>query len=542
MSSFQTLTYSFQLLKSKTFNQAIYGVGIASVAIIIATALSSYVQFGPLSLESFVQAQKTNSALWILDAMPLFFAFWGQYVGSIKSYQASAFLAAQVHKKLRIQNAVLNDKITHDSTTGLPNRILFYDRVSQEINLSQRDKHKFAIILLDIDRFKEINNTLGHLNGDKLLKLIGMRLKDILRKSDTLSRLGGDEFAILLPGIINENVVEVVTNKIHQSLASPFKLGDLTLDVHASVGVVIYPENGTDVVTLIQRADIAMYVAKNEGKGTVTYQAKIDQYSPQRLTLPSELRQAIKNDDLVLHYQPQIEVSNRRTVGAEVLVRWQHQKHGLIPPDDFIALAERTGLIKPLTYWVLKHAFQQGAAWHNSDIKISLAVNLSAKCLLDLDFPKMLEELFDQSDFPKEYLLLEVTETAVMTDPVLALKILNRVAQMGIRISIDDFGTGHSSLSYLKQLPVSELKIDRTFVTEMLTNENDSAIVQATIDLAHNLGLEIVAEGVEDKATSEKLESLNCDKFQGYYFSKPVSAKEFQTWFQTRQSICGTSP
>jgi diguanylate cyclase (GGDEF)-like protein len=502
----------------------------------MATSVSAYLQFGTLTLHTILQAQKSNAVLWFLDLTPFFFALWGQYVGSIMSYEAGAMLADQMYE-LKAHNVALEHKVTHDAThdaiTGFPNRVLFHDRVTQAINLSQRDKSKFAIILLDLDHFKEINDTLGHLNGDRLLKLVGMRLEVVIRKSDTLARFGGDEFAILLPGITDESVVESVADKIHQSLTPTFSLDQLTLDVQASAGVVIYPDHGRDADTLIQRADVAMYVAKHGSKDSVIYAANLDQHSPQKLSLMGELRQAIDNDELTLHYQPKINAAQQLAYGVEVLVRWQHPIHGMIPPDDFIGLAERTGLIKPLTRWVLKHSMQQGALWNKSGMNLTMAVNLSAKSLLDPDFPDQLMTILATSSFPKEQLLLEVTETAVMTDPELALNVLNQIASMGVRISIDDFGTGYSSLAYLKQLPVSELKIDKSFVIDMLKNEDDSTIVNATIDLAHNLGLEVVAEGVEDLATSEMLQKLKCDTYQGFFFSKPVSPNELQEWLQT---------
>jgi predicted signal transduction protein with EAL and GGDEF domain len=359
----------------------------------------------------------------------------------------------------------------------------------------------------------------------------------VIRESDTVARFGGNVFAILLTGITDEGVVSLVTSKTQRALTSPFMLEELTLDVQVSAGSVIYPDHGDGVDTLIQRADVAMYVAKQRGKGSVMYEEKLDQQSPHRLTLMGELKQAIDNDELLLHYQPQIKVEDNSAIGVEVLVRWQHSKHGLMPPDDFIALAERTGLIKPLTRWVLINALQTGALWHKTGLKVNMSVNLSAKNLLDPDFPETLTGALVSSEFPKEYLLLEITETAIMADPELALDVLNRITKMGVRISIDDFGTGYSSLSYLKKLPVSELKIDRSFVIDMLTNKNDAAIVKAIIDLAHNMDLEVVAEGVEDKETMEKLHSLSCDIYQGYYFSKPVPSKEMQDWFHSNQAV-----
>ncbi len=538
MSSAQSLRFNAKVLKSKVTIYAVYGITISLFAIVLATIISGYVLYGNVSFDSFIQAQKSNVVLWFLDVMPFFFAFWGQYVSTIMSYEAGALVADQT-SEIRTQTAALETKAmhdaTHDSVTDLPNRVLFCDRVTQAISLSRREKKKIAIILLDLDRFKEINDTLGHLNGDRLLKLVAMRLESVLRESDTLARFGGDEFAILLTGITDDEVVSLVARKIQRSLTSPFILDELTLDVQASAGIVIFPEHGEDSDTLIQRADVAMYVAKQGNKGSVIYKKELDQHSPHRLTLMGELRQAIENDDLLLHFQPQIRASSNKPIGVEVLVRWQHSIHGLMPPDDFIGLAERTGLIKPLTRWVLKHALQKGALWHSSGLKVNLAVNLSAKNLLDPDFPEMLTGVILSTEFPKDYLLLEITETAIMADPELALDVLNRIADMGVRISIDDFGTGYSSLSYLKKLPVSELKIDKSFVKDMMSNKNDAAIVKATIDLAHNLDLEVVAEGVEDKATMEKLHSLSCDIYQGYYFSKPVPSKEIQAWFQTNQ-------
>jgi diguanylate cyclase (GGDEF)-like protein len=531
--SYQTLSFNAKLLKARASRYAIYGAMIAAAAIVLATVLSAYMQLGQISVSSLINAQKTNPVLWILDTTPFFFAFWGQSVGAVMSYQAGALMADQINE-LRTQTAALETQAmhdaTHDSVTELPNRILFNDRVMQLIEHSRRNDSKFAIVLLDLDRFKEINDTLGHFNGDRLLKLVGLRLQGILRKSDTLARFGGDEFAILLHTVSDCNAVRAITEKIEQVLVSPFVLDDLNLEIQASAGAVIYPDHGDDVDTLVQRADVAMYVAKQGSKRSVIYEPKLDQHSPHRLTLMGELRQAIENDDLVLHYQPKIKASNQLATSAEVLVRWEHKKHGMMAPDEFIGLAERTGLIKPLTRWVLKHALQQGARWHSSGLKISLAVNLSAKNLLDPDFPEILAGLLAATEFPHQFLVLEITETVIMTDPDLALEVLQHVSRLGVHISVDDFGTGYSSLAYLKRLPVSELKIDRSFVQDMLINDNDAAIVRTTIDLAHNLGLEVVAEGVEDSNTMQVLEALGCDYYQGYYFAKPLEPKTLPDW------------
>lgn len=525
-----------QFLKTKVTRYAVYGVAISTVSIIVATLLSSYFQYGAVSLQGIVDTQKSNMILWFLDATPFIFALWGQYMGTMMAYEAGALLVDQT-QELRDQTTALEQKAmhgaTHDALTDLPNRTLFHDRVEQAIRNAKRENRKLAVMLLDIDRFKEINDTMGHYNGDRLLKQVALRLDSVIRESDTLARLGGDEFAILLPSIEMDGDAANVARKIQNAMRSPFILADLSIDVQASIGAVLFPSQGGDVDTLIQRVDVAMYVAKQEKTGFIVYSRKLDQYSPQRLTLIGELRQAIEDDDLRLFYQPKMDGKTGRISEVEALVRWQHRTHGMMPPDDFISLAERTGLIKQLTRWVLKHALQQGSIWHGQGINIGIAVNLSARNFLDPDFPEVITGLLAAYDFPPESLMFEITETTIMTEPDYSLEILKHITQMGVRFSIDDFGTGYSSLSYLKRLPISELKIDKTFVMDMIEDENDAVIVHATIELAHNLGLKVVAEGVESKELIEKLKSLGCDALQGFQISKPIEARDFTAWYKS---------
>jgi diguanylate cyclase (GGDEF)-like protein len=532
----KTLSLNVQLLKARVNKYAYFGVAISILAIIIATTLSGYFELGVVDLETIIYAQKTNSVLWFLDSMPFLFSFWGQYVGTMMAYEAGALVMDQTHEfrsqTVALEHQVMHDA-THDSLTDLPNRILFHDRVKQAIYSAKREKGTLAILLLDLDRFKEINDTMGHFNGDRLLKQVSLRLSGVTRESDTLARLGGDEFAILFPKIREENDIHTVAKKIQNSLLSPFVIEGLTLDVQASLGAVLFPQHGEDVDTLIQRADVAMYVAKNENKGFVIYSPKMDQYSPHRLTLMSELRQAIEQDDLLLYYQPKINVRTDQITDVEVLIRWQHKDHGMIAPDEFISLAERTGLIKQLTRWVLKNALQQAVLWRKSGTDIGVAVNLSTKNLLDPEFPDIIAGLLASYDLQPKYLILEITETAIMADPEMALEVLTRIAKMGVRISVDDFGTGYSSLSYLKKLPVGEIKIDKSFVTDMLEKDNDAVIVHATIELAHNLGLEAVAEGVENEETLLKLKELGCDVLQGFHICKPIPAKDLTQWLES---------
>lgn len=530
----ETLTLNARILKSKVNRYALYGVVISLVAILTATLLTSYLESGEISLDSLLKAQKSNLGLWFLDMMPFLFAFLGQYMGTMMAYEAGALLTDQT-QELREQTQILEKKAaydaTHDALTDLPNRTLFHDRVAQAIRNAKRENSQLALVLLDLDRFKEINDTMGHYHGDRLLKQVAMRLETTIRESDTLARLGGDEFAVLLPAIKNEEAIVSVSKKIQNALHPPFILEGLSIDVQASMGAVSFPDHGDDADTLIQRADVAMYLAKQEGKGLVIYSEKMDQHSPHRLTLLGELRQAIENDHVLLHFQPKVDAANRKVTGAEALVRWNHPLHGLMSPEAFISLAERTGVIKPLTRWVMKHALHQGLLWHSQGIDIGISVNLSTKNLLDPDFPDIVAGLLASCTFPPRSLTLEITETTIMADPERAMETLKRIVSMGVKFSIDDFGTGYSSLAYLKKLPIGEIKIDKSFVSDMMNNENDAAIVHATIDLAHNLGHRVVAEGVETDEAMKHLVSLGCDEIQGFLISPPLDAREFVSWY-----------
>ncbi len=535
-STSQLITVYSRLLKAKVSKYAYCGVLISVIAVIAATVISSYLQTNTFSIAEIIQAQKTNPVLWILNGMPFVFAIWGQYVSTIMGYEAGALVIDQT-QELKEQTVTLKQQAmhdaTHDSLTGLPNRILLYDRVDQAIKNAKREKTKTAVLLLDLDRFKEINETLGHYNGDRLLKQVSMRLSGVIRESDTLARLGGDEFAVLLPSVTEEYAVDKLAEKIQNALVPPFLLNGLTIDVQSSIGAVLFPNHGNNVDTLIKCADIAMYAAKQHNSGFVVYSPKLDQSNLHLLSLVGELRQAIDEDDLILYYQPKLDIRTNRVTEVETLVRWQHKVNGLVLPEAFVGFAERTGLIVRLTRWVLKHALQQGLMWRRSGLDIGIAVNLSARNLLDPEFPDVMAGLLASYDFPSQYLVLEITESSIMADPERALEILTRIAEMGVRLSIDDFGTGYSSLSYLKKLPVSEIKIDKSFVMEMLEDENDATIVHATIELGHNLGLTVVAEGVENEETQLKLHSLGCDLLQGFHICKPVGARDFSDWYNT---------
>ncbi len=531
----QVLTNNANLLKAKASRHAIYGVLIAFAAIVIATLGVSLTQTGGISLEGILHAQRTNVTLWILDVMPFVFAVWGQYVSSLIAYEAGAMLVDQT-SELRAQTAALEAQATrnatHDQLTGLPNRFLFKDRLAQALLAAARQQRRVAVLVMDIDRFKEINEAMGPYNGDRLLKQVATRLQSALQEPESVARLGGDEYAVLVPGLSDVKAVGAVVKKIEKAMDTPFMLEQLKLDVRGSIGIAIYPEHGTDPDTLLQRADVAMYAAKRNHAGFLVYSPRYDEYSPQRLTLMGELRHAIDNGGLVLHFQPKVDLKSGRVEEVEVLVRWNHPKHGLMYPDEFIPLAERTGLIKALTLWVLNRALDQSSAWKKGGVDLGVAVNLSAQVLFDLDLPDIVAGALAARDVPPERLILEITESAIMVDKDRAMLILSRLSDMGVRIAIDDFGTGYSSLAYLSKMPVDEIKIDKSFVMDMVENKTNAVIVHATIELGHNLGLAVIGEGVEDVGLFRRLRDLGCDAAQGYYMTRPLDDRDFAAWLE----------
>ena len=406
-----------------------------------------------------------------------------------------------------------------DELTGLPNRRFLLERVSVELKAARDEQRTMGLLIIDLDRFKELNDTLGHHAGDALLQQIGPRLRETLRDDDVLARLGGDEFAVLVPrGAGAAQLAE----RIRAALEQPFAVDGLNLPMEASVGIALFPEHGIDAATLLQRADVAMYQAKGARTGSEVYDPGRDLHSRERLTLMGELRNAISAGELVLFYQPKADVDSGRVTGVEALVRWAHPERGLVPPDEFLPVAEQTGLMRPLTLWVLETALRQSAEWRAAGTDLRVAVNVSLPDLLDLRFPEDLLRLLNETGVDSSRLQLEITENVVMADPVRVMDVLARISELGIELSLDDYGTGTSSLSYLKRLPVRELKIDRSFVMNMEAEERDAVIVRSTVELARSLGLRVVAEGVESAEAWSQLSEFGCEIAQGYYLSRPV--------------------
>lgn len=433
----------------------------------------------------------------------------------------------------------LRHQAMHDSLTSLPNRTLFGDRLAQALLSARRTREPLAILLIDLDRFKEVNDTLGHQVGDLLLQAVGERFLEALRESDTVARLGGDEFAVLLTGADEAGAVSAAS-KLAECLTPPFELNGGTFYLGASIGIAAYPLHGDDGPTLVRRADVAMYTAKRSGTDFVVYAPEIDPNSQHRLAIISGLRQAIEEEELSLHVQPKVHLDRSCADHVEVLARWEHRTHGSVPPTEFIPLAEQTGLIKSLTIWVVNAALGWARRWLDEGLDIEVAVNVSAATLHDPDLVGSIERALLAHDVPGRCLILEITESALMSDAERSLGTVQALHDLGVHVSVDDFGTGYSSLAYLQRLPVDEIKIDRSFVLAMQDSDAGSnVIVRSVIDLGHNLGLQVVAEGVETEEVFKRLRSMGCDLAQGYLLSPPFPAEEFVGWWRRWQAHGG---
>jgi diguanylate cyclase (GGDEF)-like protein/PAS domain S-box-containing protein len=428
----------------------------------------------------------------------------------------------------------LQHQTQHDPLTDLPNRSLLLEHIAEARLVAEQAGGVMALLVLDLDHFQEVNNTFGHQYGDQLLQQVGQRLCQAVGGTATIARLGGDEFAIFLP-IADEVNARGVAQAISIALEEPVHVEGNSLQVEASIGIALYPAHGADSLTLVRHADVAMYVAKRGHEGHALYDPQRDHYRPQRLALLGDLRKAIADSELCLYYQPKADLKTGLVKSVEALLRWQHPTRGFIPPDQFIPLAEQTGLIEPLTRWVIETALQQCRRWLDSGITLAVAINLSMWNLRDASLPDTLAGLLTQYRIPAYLLSCEVTESAMMVDPARILLVLQNLAALGLRIAIDDYGTGYASLAYLKQLPASELKIDRAFVQYLTTDLADQAIVQSTVTLAHHLGMRVVAEGVEDQECWDLLATFGCDIAQGYYLSRPVPAQELERWLSEQK-------
>jgi diguanylate cyclase (GGDEF)-like protein/PAS domain S-box-containing protein len=428
------------------------------------------------------------------------------------------------------QLLLLRHQAMHDVLTDLPNRILLFERLEKALETARVEKTLVALLLMDLDRFKDVNDTFGHHFGDVLLKQVAQRLRNQLQPNDTVARLGGDEFAIVLTAPADTKVVANAARRILDTLQQPFVVEAQVLEVGASIGIVVYPTHGTDARTLLRFADVAMYAAKEANAGYSFHDQTLESRTPDQLSLVVEMRSAIERDEFELYYQPKLHLRSGLMTRAEVLLRWNHPTRGRLLPASFVPIAERTGLIKPMTDWILDRTLAQCREWHDSGAPVHVAVNISAKSLQEQTLPAKIQAALEKWRIDPRFLKIEITESSIMADPAHALAIMSMLQSMGLRLSIDDFGTGYSSLTSLRQLPTDEIKIDKSFVIGMSESDADAAIVRTMVDLAHNLGKQVCAEGVEDEATWQRLSDMGCDLAQGFWISRPLPAAQFMRW------------
>jgi len=482
--------------------------------------------------EGYITPFYTIEQIRIFLVAFLFYTLIAYMFSSARNHYDSK-LEAQVRRQtsqLRGNMQELKQQALFDSLTRLPNRYLFEERLAQAINTSEKEKSSLCVAVIDLDRFQDVNNIMGHDKGDEVLRKMGARIAGLIHPSDTLARVGGDTFALILPQT-DQKTIHGITQKIFMSMEEPFEIHGYEIDLSVNIGVALAPLHGIQPSILLQRADLAMRQGKMDQMGrAVIYNQQEDTYSFRNLVLFGKLRKAIANGDLSLVYQPKIDLKTLRIAGVEALIRWHDAEEGLIPPEKFIPMAEQTGIINKISEWVLEEAVQQAAAWHKAGYSIPVAINLSPRDLLNTALANKAEALLAMHGLSYCDICIEVTETALMTHPDRALVSLTALRDIGISLSIDDFGTGYSSLAYLKNLPLSELKIDQCFVFSMLTNEADMMIVKSTVDLAHGLGLTVVAEGVEETEVLQALKDMGVDKAQGYLMAHPLTPSDFQKW------------
>jgi len=438
---------------------------------------------------------------------------------------------ALVRKDNRRADATIHRLAYVDDVTGLPNRARFQELIEAAVQEAKKESRCIALLLMDIDRFKEVNDTLGHDRGDVLLKQVGLRLSGVLTSPDIIARIGGDEFGILLSSLGAVDEIHAIIKKLQDFLAPSFMIDGVPISVEASIGIAIMPNHAEDPHMLLQMADIAMYRAKRMASNYAIYEPKYNRYSPAQLGLMAELREGINKNQLRLHYQPKLELATGRVVGLEALVRWEHPRLGLLYPDKFILTAEQTGLVNPLTRWVLLEALRYCCQQYEQGIELKMNVNLSARSLHDPQLVGMVADALETTAAKPEYLVLEVTESAIVLDPVRAEETLMALSKLGVGLSIDDFGTGYTSLASIKRLPINEIKIDRSFILNMLTDNKDAMIVRSVIELGHNLGLTVVAEGIETQEVLDYLNGLACNEVQGYHICKPITPDQLRTWY-----------
>jgi diguanylate cyclase (GGDEF)-like protein len=540
----EALGNNTKILKSRASKASMQAVFIAVATAVGATLLASYTEFQSISVDGVIHAQTNNMVLWVLDVLPFIFGYIGQFTSYVVANEANMMVLEQT-EELRQHTKELEKQATfastHDTLTGLPNRALFYDRLEQSLLHYRSQKKGLALLLLNIGNLKEIQDTLGLSSTDLLVKQLATRLASWAGSVDSVARIDTYSFAIILSEFGDNVRADAAAHNLIKAIEPQFVINTLKLTLQPSIGIVTFPEHGEDADTLLQRAGVAQYFASKSATGFAVYSPSMDQHSPRRLTLVAEFKRALARNEMLLYFQPKVRLADNTVYGVEALARWHHAQHGFISPDEFIKLAENNRLIRPFSQWVVEKAFQICAEWHRAGINLVVSVNLSAKDLLDPELPDQIAGYAAKTGIQPEWIMLEITESSIMGDPARALIIIERLRGMGYQFSIDDFGTGYSSMAYLKKLPLSELKIDKSFVMDMLVSENDAIIVRATIDLAHNLGFSVTAEGVESVEAVEALKRMGCEIGQGFLFSEPLAKEGLEKWLAGQTMSRGAS-
>ena len=530
--SFAALWLFFKLRDGRSHLQRLARI---AAAVIMGLAISGMHYTGMaaarFSVGSFCRGGVTFNNLWLGVVIGLFAI--GLLIVTLVTAMYDAHLQSRTHshaRRLEAANAKLQYQATHDALTDLPNRVLFMDRLGREIAHAERDGHLFAVLLLDLDRFKQINDSLGHGAGDRLLEEVARRLSGAVREVDTVARIGGDEFLLLIADTRDQSDLAAVAAKIGRALGEPHSVGSAELHTSASIGISMYPADGTTGDDLVARADEAMYFAKQSGRNSYQFfNRTMSVFSQDRLDLENDLRRALPMNQFEVHYQPKSDIASGRVNSVEALLRWRHPRRGLVSPAEFIPLAEENGLILSIGEWVLREACRQAQGWQRMGLPfLRVAVNVSPVQFRQSNFLQAVRTALLDFDLEPQYLEIELTETTVMDNAEGSVQILEELSRMGVVVSIDDFGTGYSSMSYLRRFPIDKLKIDRGFISDLTTNSADSSIVQAIISLAHSLGLKVVAEGVETGEQLERLRELGCDQYQGFFRSAAVPAAEIE--------------
>ena len=493
------------------------------------------VSYMGLALFSVLVAITTeNIGLWAIAVFIAPLAFAWQMLHRTHSLK----IASEELEEKRAENEY---QAFHDHLTGLPNRLLFRLQLGDAIDDATANGGRLAVMLMDLDHFKEVNDALGHHVGDRLLAAVGPRLAGTLRDEDLMARLGGDEFGVLVRDVADDATAIGIAERLIDGLHHPVTVDELDLDVSASIGISFYPDHALDADTLLRHADVAMYASKETGTAFEVYDESIDTHKPELVKLVSQVRPAIDDGQFRMYFQPKVRLADGRVAGAEALIRWHHPTLGRLAPADFIPMVEKTVLLQPLTHWALNDVLRAWRRWSDEGIRIPVAVNVSPRTLLDQDFPQVVGDLLARWNVPPKFLRLELTENFLVADSGRSDAVLNGLSQVGVGLSIDDFGTGFSSLSYLKRLPIEEIKIDRSFVSQMMDRVEDFTIVRATVELGRNLGLRVVAEGVQDRDTFDRLGDFGCDEAQGFYIAKPLEPEDFWRWLSSRE-MSGETP